>query len=241
MKLSVIIIDDEKPARKELEYLLGKYESIEILASCSNADEGIEAVNRLAPNLIFLDINMPGKTGFDLLEELDNPPYIIFVTAYDQFAIQAFEASAFDYLLKPVLPERLYKALTSLWQEIEKEQQVNNTTAGLTKDSKVFIKDGEKCWLVKLNQVYLIESVGNYTKWYFNDARPMLHRTLNYLDEKLPPDIFFRANRGQLINLDFVAKINTYFKGGMLVELDNGQKIELSQRQAVKFRERLSI
>jgi two-component system LytT family response regulator len=241
MKFSVIIIDDEKPARKELEYLLSKYEGIEILASCSNADEGIEAVNKLAPNLIFLDINMPGKTGFDLLEELDNPPYVIFVTAYDQFAIQAFEASAFDYLLKPVLPERLHKTLTALWQEIDKEQHINNTTAGLTKDSKVFIKDGEKCWLVKLNQVYLIESVGNYTKWYFNDARPMLHRPLNYLDEKLPAELFFRANRGQLINLDFIAKINTYFKGGMLIELTNGQKIELSQRQTVKFRERLSI
>jgi two-component system, LytTR family, response regulator len=241
MKLKVIIIDDEKPARKELEYLLGKYEGVEILASCSNADEGMEAIGRLTPDLIFLDINMPGKNGFELLEQLDSPPYVIFVTAYDQFAIQAFEANAFDYLLKPVIPERLHKTLFALRQEIEKEHAANNAFGRLTKDSKIFIKDGEKCWLVKLSQVYFIESVGNYTKWHFNDARPMLHRTLNYLDEKLPADIFFRANRGEIINLDFIAKISTYFKGGMLAELNTGHKVEISQRQAVKFRERLSI
>jgi two-component system LytT family response regulator len=241
MSIRVVIIDDEKPARKELAYLLERHGGIDILASCPNAEEGIEAINTHKPDLIFLDINMPGKDGFQLLEELERPPYVIFVTAYDQFAIKAFEASAFDYLLKPVVPGRLDKALADLLLEMEKEVLLKKQQAALNKDSKLFIKDGEKCSLVTLKQVSLVESAGNYSKLFINNSIQLLHRPLNYLEEKLPADTFFRANRGQIFNLDFAVKINTYFKGGMLVELADGKKVEISQRQAVKFRDRYSI
>lgn len=238
MNIRTIIVDDENLARQELRYLLKDFARIEIIDEAGNADEAKEKIEEQRPDLIFLDINMPEKNGFDLLEELSYLPYVIFATAYDQFAIKAFEANALDYLLKPIREERLSKSILKVADEIAAH---NDDNKQLATDSKVFIKDGDKCFFVKLSDIFMIESVGNYAKIFFEQKTPLLHKSLNQLEEKLPDDIFFRANRSQIINLNYINNINSYFKGGLQVELKSGDKVEVSNRQAVKFKEMMSL
>src|SRR3954468_7904532 len=163
--MKAIIIDDERLARTELRKLLLDFPEIEIVDEASNAEEGINKIENHNPDLVFLDIQMPGKTGFDMLTELDSAPHVIFTTAYDEYALKAFEVNALDYLMKPVEPKRLADALQKLQQAEEKEMAA--TMAGinrgmLTENDQVFVKDGERCWFVKLGEVRLFESVGNY-------------------------------------------------------------------------------
>src|SRR3954467_5392305 len=167
--MRAIIIDDERLARSELKKLLTDYPEIEIVAEAANASEGIEKIENLNPDLVFLDIQMPGKTGFDLLAELDRAPHVIFTTAYDEYALKAFEVNALDYLLKPVEPKRLADAIQKLHIQEEKEQIINGGDVNvnrdmLREDDQVFVKDGERCWFVKLSEIRLFESVGNYAK-----------------------------------------------------------------------------
>ena len=198
-------------------------------------DDAIEKINELNPDLIFLDIQMPGKTGFDLLEELDNVPKVIFTTAYDEFALKAFEVNALDYLLKPIQPERLEEAIAKLKVEEQKISKASDRKS-LGKEDQVFVKDGDKCWFVKLADVRLFESDGNYIKVYFGTNKPMIHKSLNALDERLDDRTFFRASRKHIINLGWVENIDTWFNGGLLVQLKGGEKIEVSRRQAARFK-----
>lgn len=237
MTIKTILVDDEQLARQELSYLLKDFSAIEIIGEAGNYDDAKSLIEELKPDLIFLDVNMPAKNGFELLESLRFTPYVIFATAYDQFAIKAFEASALDYILKPIREERLAKAIQKVVDEIN---STSNERA-LDLESKVFIKDGEKCYFVKLSEIFMIESVGNYAKIFFEKKSPLLHKSLNQLEEKLPETVFFRANRSQLINLNYIQNINAYFKGGLQVELKSGDKIEVSNRQAVKFKEMMSL
>ncbi len=158
-----IIIDDERLARNELKKLLQDFPEVEVVGEAANADEGIEKIENLSPDLVFLDIQMPGKTGFDMLAELDRAPHVIFTTAYDEFALKAFEVNALDYLMKPVEVKRLADALHKLKASEEKEMaaQAAANRGILTENDQVFVKDGERCWFVKLSDVRLFESVGN--------------------------------------------------------------------------------
>ena len=165
--MKTIIVDDERLARKELLSLLEKHSFIEIIAECANANEAKIAIEEKKPDLVFLDIQMPEKTGFDLLEELEYIPHVIFVTAYDDFAIKAFEVNAFDYILKPVDPIRLEESLKKI-QELKKEEEVETGSEKLNYQDQIFIKDGEKCWFVKLEDIVYFESVGNYVKVHFD-------------------------------------------------------------------------
>lgn len=235
--MRAIIIDDERLARKELATLLEKHKQIEIVDEAANADEALTKIDEHNPGLIFLDIQMPGKTGFDLLEELDRVPQVIFTTAYDEFALNAFAVNALDYLLKPIQPERLEEAL----KKVDFTVDVQPSKEKLSKDNRVFVKDGDKCWFVKLESVRYFESDGNYIKVFFDNFRPMIHKSLNALDERLDDRHFFRASRKHIINLEWVEKIDTWFNGGLLVELKGGDKIEVSRRQAARFRERMSL
>ncbi|MEO8151343.1 MAG: response regulator [Bacteroidia bacterium] len=236
--MRTLIVDDETLARQELRYLLKDFQNIEVIEEAANADDAKEKIEELRPDLIFLDINMPVKSGFDLLEELDFMPCVIFATAYDQFAIKAFEANALDYLLKPIREERLSKAILKVTDELSSRQSEQNQ---LNTESKVFIKDGEKCYFVNLTEIYLIESVGNYARLSFEKKSPLLHKSLNQLEEKLPGAVFFRANRQQIININYIQDINAYFKGGLQIELKSGDRVEVSNRQAVKFKELMSL
>ena len=242
--MKAIIIDDERLARIELKKLLQEFPEIEILEEAANADEGISKIDSLQPDLIFLDIQMPGKTGFDMLEQLERTPQVIFTTAYDEFALKAFEVNALDYLLKPIEPKRLADAIQKLHLAEHKEVRTegeNFNNSLLTENDQVFVKDGERCWFVKLNDIRLFESVGNYAKVFFGTNKPLILKSLNALEERLDEKTFFRANRKHIVNLRMIDKIEPYFNGGLLLELKGGEKIEVSRRQTVKFKEMMSL
>ncbi len=239
-----IIIDDERLARNELKKLLQNHSEIEVIEEAANVDEGLEKIEQFNPELIFLDIQMPGKTGFDLLAELEKAPKVIFTTAYDEYAIKAFEVNALDYLLKPIEPKRLADAIAKLQDELYKEKIGMGgilNRGPLTENDQVFVKDGERCWFVKLGEIRLFESVGNYAKVYFSTHKPLILKSLNSLEERLDDRMFFRANRKHIINLRWIEKIEPYFNGGLLVDLKGGEKIEVSRRQTVKFKEMMSL
>ncbi len=243
MPIKAIIVDDERLARTELKKLLALHPEILIIDEASNVDEGVEKIDLSHPDLIFLDIQMPGKTGFDLLAELERSPKVIFTTAYDEFALKAFEVNALDYLLKPIDPKRLADAIQKLQAEIvlERASLYGNQRGPLSESDQVFVKDGEKCWFVKLQDIRLFESVGNYAKVYFDTNKPLILKSLNALEDRLDDRVFFRANRKHIINLHWIEKIEPYFNGGLLVELKGGEKIEISRRQTVKFKEMMSF
>ncbi|TAE16759.1 MAG: response regulator [Bacteroidetes bacterium] len=242
MSIKAIIIDDERLARNELRKLLAEHPDIQIIDEASNAEEGVEKIEQHKPDLIFLDIQMPGKSGFELLEELEKAPHVIFTTAYDEFALKAFEVNALDYVLKPIEPKRLADAVHKFHDEVEKTSSSPSGQRGtLTESDQVFVKDGERCWFVKLNEIRLFESVGNYAKVFFGNNKPLILKSLNALEERLDEKVFFRANRKHIINLRWIEKVEPYFNGGLLLELKGGEKIEVSRRQTVKFKEMMSL
>jgi two-component system LytT family response regulator len=248
--MKTIIIDDERLARNELKRLLEEFPKIQVVAEAANADEAIELIDEHQPDLLFLDIQMPGKNGFELLEVIeDRVPEVIFTTAYDEYALKAFEYNALDYLMKPIDSGRLAEAIGKVEEEIKRTAQLNADPARtyLTENDQVFVKDGEKCWFVKLGKVRLFESMGNYVRLHFEDQKPMILKSLNSLEERLDPKSFFRANRKHIINLQWVEKIEPWFSGGLLVTLKSGEKatpldkIEISRRQAIKFKDLMSL
>lgn len=242
--MKALLIDDERLARKELVRLLSDFPEIEIVGEAGNADEAFELIKELQPDLLFLDIQMPGKTGFELLASLEKAPNVIFTTAYDEYALKAFEVNALDYLLKPIIVERLAESLKKLEsRELQEKSSydVVKSNHKLTASDQVFVKDGERCWFVKLGDIRLFESDGNYVKVYFEKFKPMIHKSLNNLDERLDERDFFRASRKHIINLKSIQNIEHWFNGGLMVTLTGGEKIELSRRQAVKFKDMMSL
>ncbi len=243
--MKALIIDDERLARKELAGMLAKHEGITIVGEAANADEAEELIAKEHPDLLFLDINMPGRSGFELLESLESTPQVIFVTAYDEHALKAFAVNALDYLLKPIDPDRLDAALNKLKQSNESGGTLRDI---LREEDQIFLKDGEKCWFVTLKDVRWFESEGNYVRVRFGDQKPLVLRSLNKLEEKLDPHVFFRANRKHIINLRWVDKIEPWFNGGLMVKLkpntktgQEGEQLEVSRRQASRFKELLSL
>ncbi len=240
--MKALVVDDERLARKELISLLSNYPNIEIVGEAKNADDAQEKIAELKPELLFLDIQMPGRDGFELLESLDVTPKVIFTTAYDEYALKAFEVSALDYLLKPIRKERLDECI----QKVEEEENADKTEAPspeykLKLNDRVFVKDGDKCWFVRLSDVRIFESDGNYIKVYFDTFKPMIHKSLNALDKKLDDRSFFRASRKHIVNLSWVESIEPWFNGGLLVKMKGGEKVEVSRRQASKFKDMMSL
>ena len=238
--MKVLIADDERLARAEMRKLLESFDHIEIIGEASNGIEAIEQIENLQPDLVMLDIEMPGKTGFEVLESLSKTPQIIFVTAYDEFAIKAFETNALDYILKPVEKERLEKALNKIKSENKSKTNLADNDR-LTREAQIFVKDGEKCWFVKLEKVRLFESEGNYVRLYFDHYKPMILKSLNNLEEKLDERQFFRVSRKHILNLSFIEKVDNWFNGGLRVTLQTGEQIEISRRQSSRFREMMSL
>ena len=244
--MRALVIDDERLARKELINLLNQLETVEVVGEAVNVEDAKEKIDQLQPDVIFLDIQMPEKTGFDLLEELDNLPHVIFTTAYDEYALKAFQVNALDYLLKPIEPKRLEDAVLKLQGKMEgiaqrEEQEGIGNSKKLTLEDQVFVKDGDRCWFVRLSNVRLFESDGNYIKVYFDNFKPMIHKSLNALDERLDEKSFFRASRKHIINLGWVEAIEPWFNGGLVVTLKGGDRIEVSRRQAARFKEMMSL
>jgi two-component system LytT family response regulator len=237
--ITTILVDDERLARAELKKMLQEHPEIDIIDEAVNVADAIDKLELHKPDLIFLDIQMPGKTGFDLLNEIDYLPQVIFTTAYNEYALKAFEVNALDYLLKPIDSNRLAEAI----QKVKKQQSKSNLQKEvyLGEQDQVFVKDGERCWFVKLGEVRLFESAGNYSKVYFDKNRPLILKSLNALEERLDPKMFFRANRKNIINLRCVQKIDPYLNGSLMVKLTGGEEIEVSRRQSVKFKDMLSL
>lgn len=242
MLLTAVIVEDSRLARNELKELLKMHKEIELLGEAGNVDDGFKLINDKKPNLLFLDINMPEKDGFELLEMLDDVPITIFTTAFDEYAIKSFEYNAFDYLLKPINKKRFA-------QSIEKAiETANNRSAKeiksedvLNLDKQIFIKDGENCWLVKIEDIFMLEIVGNYTRVFFENNRPLIYKSLSQIEEKLSKEVFFRANRQQIINIKHVKKVVSWFNGKLKIEMNSGEEIEISRRQSYLFKEQLSF
>jgi two-component system LytT family response regulator len=229
--MTALIIDDERLARVELRRLLKPHPQVEIAGEARNGEEALALIGELSPDLLFLDIQMPGMTGFELLERLEKDvPQVIFTTAYDEHAIKAFEVNALDYLLKPIAPERLAGAL----------QRVNLRRVP-QRLSRVFVRDGDRCWIVRLPDIFLLESEGNYTRLHFGNERPLIRRSLNALEQQLDPTVFFRASRKQILNLTWIEKTAITVSGGLVATLRGGQTVEMSRRQSDRLREILSL
>jgi two-component system LytT family response regulator len=245
--MKAIIVDDERLARNELKRLLENFPSIEVIGEAANTDEASQLIEELQPDVVFLDIQMPGKTGFEWLEEWDGfLPEIIFTTAFDEYALKAFEVNALDYVLKPIELARLSESIQKLESRFqrptsaEKSATTNHVLGG---NDQIFVKDGEKCWFVRLDRVRLCESMGNYVRLFFDDQKPLVLKSLNSLEERLDPKLFFRCNRKHIVNLNFIEKIEPWFSGGLQVTLkgDKAEKIEISRRQSIRFKELLSL
>jgi len=242
-----LIIDDERLAREELKSILKDYLEISVIGEAKNGDEGLEKIQNLSPDLIFLDVSMPGMTGFEMLKKLDEIPHVIFVTAYDEHALQAFDVNALDYILKPIDPDRMADAIEKLKKKEDHDfesitqNKLLRDERKLTITDRVYIKDGEKCYFVKLSEVRMFESDGNYVKVYFGKNRPLILRSLNSFEERLDPEFFFRANRKFIVNLEWIENIENWFNGGLQVELRTGDKIEISRRQAIRFKDIMSL
>lgn len=228
--MKALIVDDERLARLELRRLLAAHPGVEIAGEARTGEEALALTAQLAPDLLFLDIQMPGMTGFDLLERIEDLPQVIFTTAYDQYALQAFEVNALDYLLKPIAPARLAAALGRV-----------RPRAAPARLEQVFVRDGERCWIVRLPDIFLMESEGNYTRLYFGSERPLIRRSLNSLEEQLDPAMFFRAGRKEILNLKWIETVDLSVAGGLLVTLRGGRTVEMSRRQSARLKEVLSL
>ena len=242
--MKALLIDDERLARNELRRLLAAHTDITIAGEAVDVEDALAKIAALQPDLLFLDVQMPGADGFSLLEQLEPPlPAVIFTTAYDEFAVRAFEFNALDYLLKPVDPNRLVAALEKLRARPAAGAEPGEAVPQhrLAPEDKVFVREGDRCWFVPVRNIRLLESEGNYTRVHFDDSKPQLFRSLTAMEERLDAKHFFRANRKQVINLAWVEGIEPWFSGGLLVRLKGGLKVELSRRQAQDFRERLSL
>ncbi|NQV53651.1 MAG: response regulator transcription factor [Flavobacteriales bacterium] len=244
--IRAIIIDDERLARQELRTLVEKLETVQIVAESGKPEEALDLIDRENPDLIFLDIQMPGMTGFDMLNEIEGrAPEVIFVTAYDEYALKAFEVNALDYLMKPVEEARLSASVSKVAKRIEARQEhaeVGEENEGkLEINDQVFLKDGDKCWFVELEKIRLFESEGNYVRVYFDTSRPLILKSLNALTDRLSEKFFFRASRKHIVNLRWIEKVETWFNGGLLVILKDGTKVEVSRRQSVKLKEMMAL
>ncbi|NQZ07583.1 MAG: response regulator transcription factor [Algicola sp.] len=237
--MKAIIVEDSRLARLELQELLKCHPEIEVVGEAKNITIAQQKIEALAPELIFLDINMPGGDGFELLERLDSCPEVIFTTAYDEYAIKAFEFNALDYLLKPVNPKRLAQALTKL---AEKQPNASiNTPNDAPIDHKIFVKDGERCYLIDVDKIRYFESSGNYARIHFGKNKPMLYKSLNKIEPRLQPKVFVRTNRQYIVNINYISAIETSGISGLLLTMDDGREIDVSRRHTSLFKQLLSI
>jgi len=240
-KQSCILIDDERLARVELRAMLAAYPWVTILAEAAHVDEALPLIEQHQPDFLFLDIQMPEKTGFDLLEELSYSPEVVFTTAYDQYAIKAFEVNALDYLLKPIREERLSACLTKIKNKLEERKKEVVKLMDKKYPHQIFARDRDQCFFVKTKEVSLFASYGNYVRLFFNSQSVMIKKSLNAVEERLNPELFFRVNRTEIINLSMITNIQQEAKGKLRIQLSSGKEVEVSERKSVLFKERMSF
>ncbi|MFL5772210.1 MAG: LytR/AlgR family response regulator transcription factor, partial [Flavisolibacter sp.] len=229
MKFHVMIIDDERLARAEVRRALADYPEFETTGEAKNIKEAREQIETLKPDLIFLDIQMPGGSGFDLLESLETVPAIVFTTAFDEYAVQAFETEALDYLVKPLRKERFAKT-------IERVRKKLNSETEPPYERQLFVKDGNRCHLVRVDELFLVESLDNYVRLYFGNKTTCIKRSLNQMEKILDSKLFFRISRTQIVNTSFIRDVHALPKGRLTISLQTGETLGVSSRQSVLFK-----
>lgn len=244
--MKALIIDDSRLARNELKHLLKNIPEVTLVGEAENVDSAFTLIEKANPDLLFLDIQMPGKDGFSLLEALDEAPEVIFTTAYDQYAMRAYEVNALDYIPKPISLTRLQQAVEKVAKRLKADEPISTAPMSenrkvLTDRHQVFVKEGDQAWFVPLYKIRLFEISGSYTRIYFEDQRPMIHKTLNYLETRLDPETFYRANRQHIVNLQWIERVEPWFSGTIKLYLKGGQEVDVSRRHSIRFRELMSF
>lgn len=243
--MRALLIDDERLARNALRRLLKVHDDIDIVGAAAEMAAAAASIRTLNPDLIFLDIEMPGGDGFALLQQLDDVPITIFTTAYDSYAARAFETNALDYLVKPISAERLAASLSRARKAFSQLSQPRTDATGKehrpTSLRQIFVREGERCWIVRLADIFLLESEGNYTRLLFSGEQPLILRSLASIQEKLDPNMFFRANRSQIINLRAIESVDDEIDGRIVVKMPRGKQVEISRRQSLRLRDLLSL
>jgi len=230
-----LLVDDERLARAGLRHLLEEHQDVIVIGEAQNGEEAAQKIRRLQPDVVFLDVEMPGQDGLAMLDELEEVPPVVFTTAYQEYAVRAFEVSALDYLVKPIVPERLAAAL-------DKVRKMTSESESLpTRVRHVFLRDGKHCWIVPTHEIRLLESVGNYSRVHFGHNSPLIYKSLNSLESRLDPTLFFRASRSHIINLQEIKSVEPDADGGLVAVLTSGVKVMISRRQSRTLRNRLSL
>lgn len=239
--MRALIIDDERLARSALRRLLKMHREVKVIAEAANPDEAIRAIHKASPDVLFLDVEMPGGNGFELLEKLEDVPAVIFTTAYDEYAVRAFEVNALDYLVKPITADRLAAALGRAQRALAAISKEPSNARRASAHHQIFVRDGERCWIVRLTDISLMESEGNYTRLHFGGNAPLVYRSLTAIEQRLSPTTFFRANRSQIVNLGWIEGVENRIEGRLTIKMRNGKQVEISRRQSRSLRELLSL
>lgn len=247
MNTTCLIIDDEKLARELLREFLETFPQIEIIGECNKGTDAVEQINKLKPDMIFLDVQMPGMNGFDVLDEIEHEPYVIFTTAYDQYAIQAFERNAVDYLLKPLDQDRFKLAVDrALKRKKMEEGNIEDLLGSLrpenprtSYDSHIFVQKSEKLFNLPLDEIIYLEASGDYTVISTKNDQFVSSSGIGKLEEIMNPDTFIRVHRSTIVNVNYLKEIERHFNGGMVVKMQNGKSFPVSRTYAKLIRKKV--
>lgn len=236
--MKTLVVEDSRLAREGLLGMLARFPGLKVVGSARDAAHARKLIGEHRPELLFLDIHMPGESGFDLLESLDYEPKVVFTTAYSEYAIKSFEFQTVDYLLKPISAERLAQAIDKLSAPVTDKPEFQEP---LDRHSRIFVKDGDRCHLIEVGRIHYLESCKNYTRLYFDEDRAFVKKSLNQLEGRLPQRLFFRANRQAIINLEAITGIVEAVGEGYEVTLSDGRVVEVSRRNAARLKAVLSL
>lgn len=236
--MKILIVDDSRFARKELAGLLQHFPQYSIAGEASDVQTAITAINQLRPDLVLLDIDLAEGSGFDVLEHSEHTPGVIFTTAYEEHAVHVFESNALDYLLKPITRDRLDAALGKL---ARRAQHVPFNQPEKSLDAHIFIREGERCHFIKLREISRIAVEGNYVRLFFGTLSAPVLRPLNYLEARLDPETFFRANRQEIINLNFIDRIEPWIGDGVMIVMQDCTEVIASRRHARELKQHMEF
>ena len=246
MEITCLIIDDEKLARDLVAEYLEDISNVEVIGQCSKGKDAVKMIDELKPHLIFLDVQMPTMTGFDVLEAITHEPYIIFSTAYDQYAIQAFEKNALDYLLKPIDEERFKIAVNRAIERIEQDESnigalisTINREKGESYSSHIFVQKSEKLLNIPVTEIIHLEASGDYTILTTGNDQYLSSTGISKLENKLNPEVFIRIHRSTIINLEKLKEIEKHFNGGLVVKMINGKSFPVSRTYAKEIKKKV--
>ena len=242
--MKAIIIDDEPLARSLVKEYLQAYKNIELVEECNDGFEGVKAIQQHNPDIIFLDIQMPKINGFEMLELIDNPQHVIFTTAFEEYAVKAFETYALDYLLKPFSKDRFDKCIQKLLQQkspVQTEALLETAAQSPVQNNRIVVKDGVKIKIIPVGQVQYLEAADDYVKIWISEGSFLKKKTMQYFEQLLQPHHFVRIHRSFIINTQLITRIDPYEKESHLVLLTSGAKLPVSKAGYLKLKEMLGI